>query len=472
MQTYSTGKQQLIRRVVSAFIACAPFAQANAAAEAAYCDVSTPGDVVVSRPQPNEPALDDVNWFARPVPNDTGDYIVAYATHNQNYLYNLTSGEQVAIPDTSDAVATPDGLFITVPSFYTPDHTVNFYETANLMAALSAGHDGRNIEPIFTHRDEKVFDTFYQSTGILSSTQTGADFVIRYRMMFSGSNPPTPPGFLIADYTVTKKKGETSFEPSPVLQLCPEIVGDMGTPFISKDGRYIVAHDNSDLEKTATLKLFEITGVDYSAQTTSCDLVIDFGFRASKADFSFDNSQVTFHLSTNDYITTFIDGGIDFPHITDIVIVDLMQAEDGSITGYEGISRLTTSLEPGVGNYFPAFFPDGKIFYIANKVPRNAPNYDVGPAEDRRFELRVLDPDTALRQTNIFDLAGHRSNAETIGRSWQQQCIPGNDPVMGSKSAWHFLSLAESQCNELVSEQWAGNQLRKKELLETCALAL
>ena len=94
----------------------------------AYCRVATPGtEVVVQRPASTEEPIDDVNWFARPVPV-TGRYIVGFASHDQNYLYDLTNGRRVKMPDKSDAVATPDGRFVTVPSHYTATKTVNFYD--------------------------------------------------------------------------------------------------------------------------------------------------------------------------------------------------------------------------------------------------------------------------------------------------------------------------------------------------------
>src|SRR5262245_59370313 len=78
----------------------------------AYCRVATPGtELVVERPSSTEDPVDDVNWFARPVPNPAGRHIVGFASHDQNYLYDLTRGRRVTIPDKSDAVATPDGRY-------------------------------------------------------------------------------------------------------------------------------------------------------------------------------------------------------------------------------------------------------------------------------------------------------------------------------------------------------------------------
>ena len=85
----------------------------------------------------------------RPVPNPEGRWIVGFASHDQNYLYDLTRGRRVKIPDKSDAVATPDGRYVTVPSHYTATQTVNFYDTATLLARLDAGQDALDVKPAF-----------------------------------------------------------------------------------------------------------------------------------------------------------------------------------------------------------------------------------------------------------------------------------------------------------------------------------
>ena len=122
--------------------------------------------VKVVRPAAGEPPLDDVNWFARPVPNAKGDWIVAVASHNLNYLYNLTTGVRVRIPDKSDAVATPDGRYITVPSHYTAANTVSFYDAATLLERLAAGRDAADVQAGYEHRHADVHDVYYQSVGV------------------------------------------------------------------------------------------------------------------------------------------------------------------------------------------------------------------------------------------------------------------------------------------------------------------
>jgi hypothetical protein len=50
----------------------------------------------------------------------------------------------------------------------------------------------------------------------------------------------------------------------------PLCTRDLATPFISKDGRYVIAHDGGDATLPGTLKNFEITG-DPASHATTCE---------------------------------------------------------------------------------------------------------------------------------------------------------------------------------------------------------
>jgi hypothetical protein len=323
----------------------------------------------IVRPGPDEPPIEDVNWFARPVPHPRGEKVIAFASRNLNYLYNLTSGRRIRIPDRSDAVATPDGRYMTVPSHYTSTHTVNFYDLGTLLERLEKGQDAADVAPVFVHNSPEVYDIYYQSVGVLSQETTAGIERTTYRMMFSGSVKPAPPGFRIVDYVFTKQGGQVTVQPTVPMRLCPQIVRDLATPFISKDGRFVIAHDDSNAPRPPSLKIFEITGTDPAGQSTTCRQVMDFGFPAGKADFSYDGSRVTFHLATFDYIAAFIDGGLRSPIMTDVVVADLVR-KNGQITGYSKLTRVTQTTTQGTGSYFPAFFPDGSLFYISSAVPK------------------------------------------------------------------------------------------------------
>ena len=328
-----------------------------------------------------------MNWFARPVPNPEGRWIVAFASHDQNYLYDLSRGRRVKVPDKSDAVATPDGRYITVPSHYTPNHTVNFYDAATLLARLDEGKDALDVKPAFAHEGADVSDHYYQSVGVVSDTREGGTTTTVYRMMFSGSSVKPAPGFRIVDYTFRKTGSGLTVTPSRAMNLCPQITRDLATPFISKDGRHVIAHDGGSEGEPGTLKIFEITGVDPERQTTTCEQRVDFGFAAGKADFSFDGKRVTFHISKHGYLTPFVNGGLVAPTITDVVVADLVHDAQGRIAGHGGLARVTTSTREGVGSYFPAFFPDGRVFYVANTVPKASDRSQaVPPARGRPDE--------------------------------------------------------------------------------------
>lgn len=433
------------------------------AADVNYCRVETQGTrVLVQRPADDEPVVDDVNWFARPVPNPDGRWIVGFASHDQNYLYDLTRGRRIRIPDRSDAVATPDGRYVTVPSHYTPNQTVNFYDAAVLLARLDEGKDAVDVPPVFAHQDPDVADVYYQSVGVVSARSDASESVTVYRMMFSGSRVLPAPGFRIVDYTFTSKAGRLSVSPTKAMRLCPQITRDLATPFISKDGRHVVAHDGGSDDQPGSLKIFEITGVDPEGQTTSCELRFDFGFAAGKADFSFDGRRVTFHISKHDYLTPFVNGGIEAPAITDVVVADLLKDEQGRFIGHGGLARVTTSTREGIGSYFPAFFPDGNVFYIANTAPKNS-------ADPKRFRFFVVDPEREIHFADVFADPDRRDAADTIGRLWLASCGPEMQPFRMDEAPWAFMSLSRLQCEQLVRERWTGDAAAKRALLDLCA---
>jgi len=428
-----------------------------------YCRVESEGTkVLVQRPSADEPAVDDVNWFARPVPNPDGRWIVGFASHDQNYLYDLTRGRRIRIPDRSDAVATPDGRYVTVPSHYTPRRTVNFYEAAALLARLEEGRDAVDVAPVFAHDDPDVADVYYQSVGVVSHRSDATGSVTVYRMMFSGSNVKPAPGFRIVDYTFTSTGGRPSVSATKAMLLCPQITRDLATPFISKDGRHVVAHDGGSDNQPGSLKIFEITGLDPEGPTPSCEKRVDFGFAAGKADFSFDGRRLTFHISKHNYLTPFVNGGIESPAITDVVVADLVRDDQGRFVGHGGLARVTTSTREGIGSYFPAFFPDGRVFYIANTAPKNSD-------QEKRFRFAVVDPDREVYLANLFADPARREAADAIGKLWLQSCAPSLSPFKSGEAPWAFMSLSRAQCEELVRKRSTGDAAAKSALLAACA---
>ncbi len=421
-----------------------------------YCSVPEFGlDVLAERPGPAADPIDDVNWFARPVPHDGDDWIIAFASHSQNYIYNLTTDRRVQIPDRSDAVATPDGRYMTVPSYYTSDSNIRFYPVAPMLEALEEGRDVPDLEPAFIHDHPALHRVYYQSTALVSEAVVGDATETTYRMMFSGTQHESQ--FRIADYVFRNDRatgellGVTASDP---MAVCPAVQNDLNTPFISKDGRYIAAYTSAVAGNAFTpgssLKVFEITSVDPASGTTTCAPVLDLGFAAGKADFSFDGSMLTFHLSQGAYLTPFVNGGLPGNTITDVVVARLEHDETGRISGYTGLQRLSTSLE--AGSYFPSFFDDGRLFFISNTTPRDS-------EAEKRFSFRVVDPAARGWRTRTLAGATDSDHWAELGRLWQAACIPpesttegGIFPLDAHEIPLQAMSLTPRQCEALVRD--------------------
>lgn len=423
-------------------------------------------EVLADRPGADAPPVDDVNWFARPVMHDGDDWIIAFASHDQNYIYNLTTDERVAIPDRSDAVATPDGRYMTVPSYYTPDSNTRFYPVAPMLEALEEGRDVADLEPAFIHEHPAMKRVYYQSTALVGEVDTDSGLETTYRLMFSGTADES--GFRIVDYLFrhSADSGELlDVQASDPMTICPAVQNDLNTPFISKDGRHVAAYTSEVAGNAyadgASLKVYEITSTDPSGGTTSCTEVLDLGFVAGKADFSFDGSMLTFHLSQGQYLTPFVNGGLPQSTITDIMVARLDRDAEGRIVGSSGLQRLTTSMTAGVGSYFPAFLPDGSLFYLSNTAPRES-------AEEKRFRFRVVDPSSRGWRTRGMSTDADAALWTELGELWQEACVvpdadlaDSNDgdapfPLDEHELPAQAMSLTPAQCGALVRDAQLG----------------
>jgi hypothetical protein len=458
-----TGTSRALAVLVVALSACGEAASRedpslSASGPVDYCELpDLSSDLIAVRPAAGDDPIDDVNWFARPVAHDGPDRLLAFASHDQNYLYNITTGVRIQIPDRSDAVATPDGRYMTVPSYYTPDSHTRFYPVAPMLERLERKENATDLEPAFIHDHPAMSQVYYQSTAVVSEETTADGIVTTYRLMFSGTGDES--AFRIVDYRFTHDATSGALlgvEPSEPMRVCPAITNDLNTPFISKDGRHVIAYTSDQggqaYSAGASLKLFEIMATNPAAGTTSCEQVLDFGFAAGKADFSFDGSMVAFHISQGGYLTPFVNGGLDAGTITDVVVARLDRDANGAITGQAGLRRVTTSLEAGVGSYFPAFFPDGSLFYIANSVPKSSEG-------EKRFHFRVVDPEAGPWRSGVFETSEAREGWTTIASLWEESCGSAH-PVLAAapfpfkehEVAWVTFSLDEGQCHALVED--------------------
>ena len=176
---------------------------------------------------------------------------------------------------------------------------------------------------------------------------------------------------------------------------------------------------------------------------------------AGKADFSFDGSMLTFHLSQGQYLTPFVNGGLPESTITDIMVARLDRDADGQIIGSSGLQRLTTSLAAGVGSYFPAFLPDGSLFFLSNTAPRES-------EEEKRFRFRVVDPNSRGWRTRDMMTVRDAALWSELGALWQNACL-GSAPADGEpfpldphELPAQAMSLTPVQCEALILDARLG----------------
>ncbi len=284
-----------------------------------------------------------------------------------------------------------------------------------------------------------------------------------YRMMFSGSTKPAPPGFRVVDYTFTRANGALTVTPTVPMRLCPQITRDLATPFISKDGRYVIAHDDSRPGVPASLKIFEITATDPAAQTTTCAVRADFGFAAGKADFSFDGTP----------------GGV--PHqqarLPDAVRERRPEARRRSPTWSSptwSATRAARSPASAACRGSPPRPPKASATTSRRSCPtaRSSTSRTLVPKqspEPKRFQLTVVDPAGERRVTDAVHFAGPARSRRRDRRVVAADLRAVADAVPAAGSGVGVPEPGAGAVPQLVQEQWLpATDARKAALLAAC----
>lgn len=424
-----------------------------------YCLVEKDGaQVEMIRPHDTEAKLTSVNWLAQPVPDAEGHWVVGVTSHGKNHLYDLTTGKRLRIPGRSDAVATPDGLYVTLPPLHgEPDNTLRFYPASSMLAGLRAGGPSAmpEAELKYKPRGARVWNAFSQSTGILKKLQQSDSEITVYRLLFAGdaSEP-----LRLVDVTARKRRDQTTLTAGAPKELCAGIFDADATPVLSKDARYVIANARSSATdpRPKSLRIYAL-----SEDMKRCEERLDFGFEAGRADFAFDNSMVAFHVSRDKAQAVFVKDGIGPRNLTDVVVARLVKDAGDGIVDVSGLARVTTSTLLGRGAYLPSFFPDGRLVYVYNNVPNGSPS--------PTYKLKVVDPTREHFAASIFKDDTKRSHAARLGELWRAACQPEWAPFRESEAPWYFLSMTRAQCTELVAAKHSGSEADKAALLAQCA---
>ncbi len=414
--------------------------------------------ILYAFPNKKNQFLESVGWFSKPFPNSLKrPYLMAFSqfTDTQteaNFILDLKTGKSIRVPGDGDPIATPDGKFFTVSGAHSAGKGLTFYLASDLLKGFSRGakknlHD---LKPIFT--DPEVLG-YYQSFGILSSRFTFEVnpqkkkikvLYTRYRVLHSDGGP-----FQITEYEVLEKEGKVFFQRKLQSPLCANLKNykDNTTAMLSKDGKLASAYDG----KENVTRIFDLI---VKEEKITCIEAFSLGFPTGKLDFSYDGHWIAFHVNflSDDYG----DGPITHVPSTKIkdVILAKLEKKDGKTIGIDQFARLTTSVHRGEGSYFPAFLPNGKLFYVhQNNENKKASNY--------RFE--VVDPYQAHFVRNYFlsqKLKQGKTARTFLGALWGKVCH--NWELTPTQSFWYSITLDKKSCVSLVAENFDACFLKSK----------
>lgn len=405
---------------------------------AQQCDLSA-AEVPVLASAPQQGYLRYITWFSRPIVNTQQPWLVAFSGGNRdkvdeerNQAIDLASGRMMEIPGRGDAVTTPDGRYLTVPPEYSQDEgkTFDIYRAADVLAKWRSQAKVATDIPRLGHVD---YGAWYQSLSF--PLNEGENGKFRYRAVVS---EPGANGFRLMEFTVS----DHGIEGVPQqAKLCAD--SDNQTVMLSKSGRYVSGFDRA----SGTTKIYAITPHwDQKPATVDCKVVVDFGFAAGKGDFNFDDSMITFHVN---FMTdpTAEETGLSYvheilPHEAKDAVVVKFAMTGGMISGVSSVARLSIAQHEGTGSYFPAFLPDGKVYFI---------HHDNGVG----YRFKVVDPAAAVWSNNLFKPRNSKfAEAAAIGSLWASNCHSWT--LKDEEAAWYFSSLTREQCKTLVQQHWTA----------------
>jgi hypothetical protein len=340
--------------------------------------------------------------------------MVSYATNRGSFvnrILDLSSGAEYGLPGPYDPVPAGKNL-ITVPS-----NNMSFYDVEEILA-------GRATTPELYNAG---LGGVYQSIGVLSHSATANVDKTVYRITSDMNNS----SFVDVEVTETlNTEGSTGAQRTfqfrkitPVRKSCSNVTFKL--PMISKNGQEIAGLDEN--VSPAVTKVWKLE------QNGTCTEVLNLGNATGKADFSYDNKKLVFHVTERQADTSgyFISGSTD--DLRNVFIYD----------------RDSNSLVPMTRNhdsssYYPVWRPDDSIVYI-----------DHSPA-DFGFVVAKNSVATITSSANNCLSCGTSSSANaalldsalTLGKSWYQICTGTNPNPAAAKLI--PLSLEPAQCAKLV----------------------
>ena len=343
------------------------------------------------------------NYFFRTFPDSK---YISYASSDGNYIFDMKTNQQYLLPGEYDPVPMGESV-MSVPS---RDSGMTFYSISEILKG--------NSHPIPLTAAPGLLGV-YQSVGLISKT---ADTQI-YGIIVAGTDST-----LFQKVKVTLKpdlKVEALDQP---VELCKSV--DIKLPMLSKNAQEISGLDM----KTSTTKIWKI---DY--KTSSCKEVDNLGIPAGKADFSYDGTQLTFHLRA--------DAGADVSYFR-------TPGADMSMNVfiYDRKSKRLAQVsqgQPGENAYYPVFRRDGSIVYAIadSKSKPFFAHADMKNAKAKQFTIQSAQVEKKAQ------------NFMAIGKLWNQVCFKDYSLRTVEAVLKTGINLKKTECKSLVNETWTGEQI-------------
>jgi len=244
--------------------------------------------------------------------------LVAYASGNASFLFNLVTQHEQRIPGTIDPVPTPDGRFLTRPGLI-------FHS----LPALTSG----DTTPMFV--DPELPDE-YQTTSVLGAT----DARVHYRTITGWHM-----GVRLRHYDVALAPSGRALSIAPVGPArVPCADRALSLPISAKAGLEIGAYDT----RAETSHILNVSDDGH------CVSAMDLGFAAGKLAFSYDASAVAFATTR---INVDAEGSLLKPSETFYRDAFVLYRTTGRLVSLSG-NRMLRSMS------FPEFLPDGRLIVL------------------------------------------------------------------------------------------------------------
>ena len=360
------------------------------------------------------------NWFFRSFPTTNK---VSFASDDGSYILDMDTNQTYQVPGPYDPVPIGEEI-MTVPL-----SPLTAYSVAQIMQL----NDRAQVSTIANLQIGGV----YQSIGQLPSVNGNN----RYRAVTDQDRAS------YIDMEYTPGHPETLHTVGSVKKTCTNV--DFTLPMLSKDGSEIAGFDST----SNTTKVWKLN------EDGTCTEKLDLGFPTGKADFSFDNNKLVFHVTGSG-----ADQNSYFTHTSGTDARDVYT--------YDRTTKKLAKISQNVTDsaYYPVWRKDGKIVYV---------NVD----NDGNASFVKADPSKAASTISLDNVncptCTSNSAALAIGRTWYDLChnvANANQP----SALVTALSLDTDQCKKLVDQYWDsahdyqakyGSDLTKDVLLAACPTA-